>query len=308
MLMVVAHHCMPRGYSGPGWLADLLECLQYPALACFFLTGGFLAFGHGGEGWRDYLKRRFVRLMVPFFAVNLLTLIPRYVTARLLGVRPNITLSWLVLSFLDPHSKGISPHLWFLMAAFLCALLLPLFESVIRRGPHARRICILALMGFSALPVRLPTLFCLDELKLYACWYVLGLAMACAGGEGRWPLRRGWVAAAGLIAFGGCVLLAGRFVSPTLCALSGGAAVLWLCGKLKVPNLLTERFARQTYVIYLLSMGVQNLMEAIGYSLGWPWYLMAVAMFTAGLCVPCGVYRLNRWRPFPRAVRIMLGL
>lgn len=38
MLLVVLHHCIPHGYDGPVGLLAVLEAIQYPALACFFLT------------------------------------------------------------------------------------------------------------------------------------------------------------------------------------------------------------------------------------------------------------------------------
>ena len=76
MLLVVLHHCVPHGYDGPEWLPGLLNAIQYPALVCFFLTSGLFATKWKARGWAAYMKRRCLRLLPPYFCVNLLMLLP----------------------------------------------------------------------------------------------------------------------------------------------------------------------------------------------------------------------------------------
>ncbi|MBR1821176.1 MAG: acyltransferase, partial [Clostridia bacterium] len=188
MLLVVLHHCVPHGYDGPQWLFNLLNAIQYPALVCFFLTSGLFAIKWRRDGWGAYMKRRCLRLLPPYFCVNLLMLLPRYVAARLMGVEAHLTVGWVLMSFLDPHGQGIAPHLWFLPTLLIMAALLPLIEAAVGGNRGLLLGTIAALLIGSALPVRLPTLFCCNELKLYLAWYVIGYALARRRGTAC-PLR-----------------------------------------------------------------------------------------------------------------------
>ena len=192
MLLVALHHCVPRGYDGPQALSDLLNAIQYPALACFLLTSALFSGRWRRAGWGTYMKRRFVRLMTPYFCVNLLMLAPRYLAALLMGVKAHLTPGWLALSLLDPHGRGVMPHLWFLPALLLMSALLPVIDAAVRR-PLPRLAAVAALAVLSALPFRLPTLLCLNELKQYLFCYVAGRALAQARGT-ETPLRgpAGW--------------------------------------------------------------------------------------------------------------------
>ncbi len=311
MLLVVLHHCIPHGYDGPAGLLALLEAIQYPALACFFLTSGLFAGKYREAGWPAYMKKRFVRLMTPYFCVNLLMLAPRYVAARLMGVQPKLTPAWLVLSFLNPHGQGIAPHLWFLPTLLLCAALPPVLDALLRRGRGARLALLVALLALSLLPVRLPSLFCLEELRRYLVFYAAGHALAQSRGLDN-PLRGRTgmaVGAAGLAAFALILVLCPD--SPLAAgwyALGGGAALLALAGLSAGDDPLTKFFRGKTFTIYILSMCAQNLVEVIGYSARLPWFITAGAMLVFGLAVPCAWHRLNRAHPLPRFLRLMTGL
>ena len=311
MLLVVLHHCIPHGYDGPAGLLALLEAIQYPALACFFLTSGLFAGKYREAGWRTYMKKRFVRLMTPYFCVNLLMLVPRYVAARLMGVQPKLTPAWLLLSFLDPHGQGIAPHLWFLLTLLLCAALLPILDAVLNRGRLRGVALLVALRALSLLPVRLPSLFCLEELRRYLVFYAAGHALAQYSGlscplRGRAGLA---VGAVGLVAFALILTLCPDSpLAPGWYALGGGAALLALAGFPHVDDPLTRFFRGKTFTIYILSMCAQNLVEAIGYSARLPWPATAGAMLVFGLAVPCAWHRLNRAHPLPRMLRLMTGL
>ena len=311
MLLVVLHHCIPHGYEGPARLLALLEAIQYPALACFFLTSGLFAGKYREAGWPTYMKKRFVRLMTPYFCVNLLMLAPRYVAARLMGVRPKLTPAWLLLSFLDPHGQGIAPHLWFLLTLLLCAALLPVLDSLLRRGRGARYALLIALLALSLLPVRLPSLLCLEELRRYLVFYAAGHALAQYSGLGC-PLRgRAGLAVgfAGLAAFALILILCPSSpLADGWYALGGGAALLALAGLSAGDDPLTRFFRGKTFTIYILSMCAQNLVEAVGYSACLPWPITAGAMLVFGLAVPCAWHRLNQSHPLPRFLRLMTGL
>ncbi len=310
MLLVVLHHGVPRGYDGPEWLRAALKAVQYPALVCFFLTAGLLAAHWRRDGWAAYMKKRALRLLTPYFCVNALMLLPRYAAARLLGHRVTLTPRWLLLSFLDPHGEGITPHLWFLPALFFMGALLPAIHAAVSKGRAARLATLLALLALSALPFELPTLFCLNELKLYLAWYAAGYALAVARGT-QSPLRGPAGRALGAAGLGGFILslcLPWGWLAQLVQMAGGGAALVALSGLGDGPDPLVAAFRGRTYVIYILSMCVQNLVEVVGYAARLPWAVTMAAMLAFGLAVPCALYAWNARHPLPRFLRLITGL
>lgn len=308
MLLVVLHHCVPHGYDGPAWLYALLEAIQYPALVCFFLASGLFAPRWRDKGYGAYMKKRALRLLTPYFCVNLLMLAPRYVAALMMGVRANVTVGWVLTSFIDPHGQGIAPHLWFLMTLFIMGALLPGLDALLR-SRVSRAITLAALLVLSALPFRLPTLLCLNELKLYLGWYALGYALAVTRGTGA-PLKGPTglaLGSAGLIVFALSLCFPALPVAVFMQML-GAAALVALAGASEEGDPLTLLFRGRTYCVYILSMCVQNLVEVAGYSARLPWYATFLAMLAAGLAVPLAVCRWNEKRPLPRWLRLVVGL
>lgn len=309
MLLVVLHHCVPHGYDGPQWLLGLLNAIQYPALVCFFLTSGLFAPKWKVRGWAAYMRRRCARLLTPYFCVNLLMLAPRYAAARLMGYEARITAGWLLTSFLDPHGQGIAPHLWFLPTLAIMSALTPVIDWLLSRGRGARLFTVAALLTVSALPVKLPTFLCLNELRMYLAWFVIGYALAISGRAEK-PLA----GSAGLTlgGAGGAAFLASLFAEglpvATYLQMLGGLALIALCALSERDDPLTAAFRGKTYVIYILSMCVQNLVEAVGYSLRLPWLITFAAMLAFGLAVPCLIWAWNKKHPLPRWLRMAIGL
>ena len=310
MLLVVLHHAVPRGFDGPEWLRALLTAIQYPALVCFFFTSGLLSTRWRKNGWGAYMKKRALRLLTPFFCVNLLMLPPRYAAARLLGYQVSLTPRWFLLSFLDPHGQGIAPHLWFLPTLFIMGALLPAIHAAVSRGRAARLATLAVLLVLSALPFKLPTLLCLNELKLYLAWYAAGYALALTRGTQR-PLRGAAglaLGAAGLTAFALALCLPQGWLTPFIQMLGGAAALVSLAGLGDGPDPLVTAFRGKTYVIYILSMCAQNLVEVAGYAARLPWALTMAAMLAFGLAAPLALHAWNARHPLPRFLRLMTGL
>ena len=310
MLLVVLHHCVPHGYDGPVWLANLLEAIQYPALVCFFLTSGLFAVRWRRAGYVAYLKKRAVRLLTPYFCVNALMLAPRYAAARMMGVEVRLSVGWVLTSFLDPHGQGIAPHLWFLPTLFLMAALLPAVDALARAPRPVRLGGIAALLAVSALPAPLPTLFCLNELKLYLAFYVIGYALAQARGTDR-PLAGPAglaLGGAGLVAFAASLWFMEAPLAPFIQKVGGALALMALAGLSARPDPLTAAFRGKTYVIYILSMCVQNLVEVVGHIARLPWYATFLMMLIIGLAVPCGIWAWNEKHPLPKWLQRVVGL
>ena len=308
MLLVVLHHCVPHGYGGPAWLLSLLNGIQYPALVVFFLASGLFAPGWKERGYGAYMKRRALRLLTPYVCVNLLMLAPRYVAALMMGVKAKITPLWVLQSLIDPHGQGVMPHLWFLPTLFIMAALLPLIDRALSaRLPRAAVFA--ALLVCCALPVKLLTLLCLNELRMYLFWYALGYALATTRGTAC-PLRGAKGLALGLA--GAAAFLIGLLFPALPVAvflqMLGAAALVALAGTSDRDDALTAAFRGRTYCVYILSMCAQNLVEAAGYSARLPWWVTALAMLAAGLGVPLLVCVWNEKRPLPKWLRLIVGL
>ena len=309
MLMVVLYHSLPHGYDGPEWFEALLGALRYPALAGFFLTSGLFAVKWKRDGWGAYLKRRAARLLTPWLCVSLLMLAPRYAAARMMGVEVHLTAGRVLMSFLDPHGQGIAPHLWFLPTLFLMAALLPALDAVLAR-PALRRVALAGLLILSALPLALPTVLCLNELKMYLIWYAVGYALSLARGTAA-PLagRRGVApGVAGLAAFTLTLLMPALPLTAFVQMAGGALALVALAGVSRRDDPLTAAFRGKTYPIYILSMCAQNLAEVVGYSARWPWPATFLAMLALGLAVPVALCAIHARHPLPRWLCLAVGL
>ena len=158
--------------------------------------------------------------------------------------------------------------------------------------------------------MKLPTLLCLNELKLYLAWFVIGYTLAVTG-RARDPFPNGKVA--GALCGTGAAAFVASLLAPELpiavyLQMLGGLTLMTLCLLDPWDDALTAAFRGKTYAIYILSMCAQNLAEVVGYSLRLPWFASFAAMLAVGLAVPCLLWAWNERRPLPGWLRAIVGL
>ena len=336
IFLIVVHHVsqyfgryVPESFHA-GFGNNLAEALGYVNVPTFILMAGIvLAIGNKPLGTvGDYLRferRKLCRLMLPFLAVSLLSLLVKTVYA---GRASSTGWSALVNTVIAPRG-GAAGHLWFLYCLMGIFLVWPL---LIRLGPGRRFPLLWAVLVLVAvLPI--PGLRD-DEGRPYfelsdVLWH---LPLFAAGyWYGKLPLEKQRPRLAGILAGSG--LLAGSLVvrfwvswpagyawealgnAIKWLGYAGGCfALLWICGLItmrarRLRDVL-EKMGLYSYDIYLLHvlfvghpLALLTSKLAAGPVLA---YCMYAAAILAAVIVPMGMARVIR--SIPKLAFVVLGV
>lgn len=122
--LVVFGHSYP--YEGVPAGADLVRRFVYSFhMPLFVWCSGFLAVIVGSAtkySFTDFVRRRAKRLLIPYFAISLIGILPKVVFARVLNDPLQLGFREIVVAFLVPR-LNIWGHFWFLPMIFLIGLL-----------------------------------------------------------------------------------------------------------------------------------------------------------------------------------------
>ncbi|MEE9910673.1 MAG: acyltransferase [Deltaproteobacteria bacterium] len=300
MFLIVLHHSIPNYTESAPWFMAIADEVHYAALAVFFWASGYLVVYTDAihkYGYGSFLKKNFIRLMVPYFCINLLMLIPKYAMGLVAGKAVPLNVFAVLYSFIDPRGSGILPHLWFLPTLMMLAVIAPLIIQAKKNWMTMLGLIVVALI-LRILPASLWTKFlCIDDLRSYFFFYALGIALS------GFDLRRfaqnknlevillmiGYVVSLLLFKQVGMV----RFGSSILGFLFIFGLAFLLESQRKI--LLLSVFGGMTFTIYLLSLPAQNFIEVIADRLSWQWYFASGAMYVTGFAVPMAIYTAVLW-------------
>ncbi|MBR4251673.1 MAG: acyltransferase family protein [Kiritimatiellae bacterium] len=291
MLVVVFHHSAPKGYETTGLFHLLTHTLHYPALAFFFLTSGLFAGRYAPGTYPAYLAKRALRLLLPWVFANLLMLVPKLLVEKLTGGTAHFSLGALAMSFLQPRGLGILPHLWFLPTLFILNAATPLFRPFGDK-PAALKVALLfVLFVLSAIPISVPRILCLNDIRIYAFYFFLGFLF-----RDRWTIASLRLSAMTLLVVLSLLALyvlilnlhdcLGFAFRP--CNTLVGLAFILLFSMVFSSRLAVFRrlFSSKTFIIYIYSLCFQNFVEVISLHLGFPLPVAATLNFLLGLALP----------------------
>lgn len=295
MLLVVFHHSMPN-YTGIAYcLNALASTVHFPALATFFFCSGYLSTGWEKKGYAGYIRNRAGRLLIPWLVISLLMLVPKAMLASDELRRSLLSLGELGWMLLDPHGRGIMPHLWFLPALFLISLAVPLVDQVTENRKISCILLFLLLLAAS-IPTDMTTILCLNEIRMYLLWFVLGFLVHRTSGEVKLRKDRRLIAADAV-----CVIITLLMIflgtsfsySRIVITISGFFGILCTSVFLEeAMKALVRFFSGKTMCVYLWSMCAQNFVEVIFHKVGLNGNLAFLLMFLTGILVPLLMYEV----------------
>ncbi len=264
ILLVVVGHYFPEG--SPRWWVAAHDVIYTFHMPLFFFASGFLfAATWRPEGYGAFMRRKFLRLMVPYFSASVVIISFKLLTER--GgdasaldnpVRPEAFLEM----FWYPSAGYFLWFIWALMWMFAVA---PLARG---RAPRAALAIIAVALAYS--PLEFTSLFCLEQARQMFVYFMLGAVGA--------DLRERFTERAAAILVGPFtgvfIILEGLFVirpyfrpflAPVL-PYAGIAAFLLLsrvvdrdCARLRGWML---RLAPYTYFIYLFHTTFEGVAKA----------------------------------------------
>ena len=175
MLLIVLSHFVPIGASG--LMATIVPYLQLCGLPVFMTLSGFLvSYTNQLEkyGYQKFVIRRSIRLLVPYFTISILMLLPKFMIGSITGTQVSLKITDVLYQLIAPR-EGILPHLWFIVTLWILCLIVPVFQIAIRN-----RFSLVATLVITLAMVFIPkaTDVCaLGDVQIYAFWFLLGLIL-----------------------------------------------------------------------------------------------------------------------------------
>ncbi len=285
--LIVFSHSVASSILYPDATGTAVAVIQNAGLVAFMWCAGFLMARTDAikkYGYKRYIAKRFIRLMIPFFVIQLLMLFPKILIAKMIGQPAELSLPALIHSFLYPR-EGILPHLWFLPTLMLLCVISPVLQRAAEN--KARWIIALAVAaGLAYFPLN-TNFICLGDVKNYLFWYLLGIGCAMPrridtlkniSAKFTWVMLpiilAGWIV---LITFAGhsCKFLSGLL-----------SLFLLITASSKFAGDGIQHIGRYTFPIYILSLPIQNIVEIFAGRFGMGWPAATAVMFAAGVLIP----------------------
>ncbi len=314
IFLVVLGHVVARtppddgGYQLVDAYMALKRAIYFFHMPFFMYLSGYVAFLSGAArtplaAVPDLARKRFVRLLLPFFAMGLLVLVAKLLAAQVVAV-DNVPGSFLGglrdLFWTTANSPAL--FIWYLAVLFMLSVLTPLGLWLVRGQALVLTAVALALF-FVPLPERL----FLDRLAVFWVFFLLG--GLAAETRGRWEalLDRYYIPVLGLflLAVGVCL----NMNVPSRMA-------LLICGALSIPALhglvrhtalpILATLGAWSFAIYLFNVPAIGLAKALLLKVtdwgGWKFGVVAPTLLMVGLLVPVAIWFVwNRFQYLRRS-------
>ena len=283
ILLVVFGHSYPFDvYISPSlWkIKDFTYLFHMPLF--LFLSGYLLTYNTRPA--ESYIRRRCVRLLVPYFALSVIAFVPKTLVQQFLNDSVEFSVWYLIKTELIPR-ENVWGHFWYIPVVFaLCCFGVLLLKTM--RNSRAFGWALLIATWLLLFLPQTTDWFALEDLRKTTVYFVLGMVLAIRDPEARVVSNRCW-----LLAFPAAILLS-RTVNTTLtdsmiaCLMIGFVLHIGTWLPLHKINLFTF-IEKNSFTIFLLSWPAQAVVEvACNKLLHLPVLLTMSTMFLAGITVP----------------------
>lgn len=300
MLLIVLSHSQPDNMPLPLFVDTLRPILQMPGLVVFIFVSAYLAVRTNSlakYGYAGYLKRRLVRLLLPYVAVSVLMIVPKYLLRAFANSEVSLNALYLLKQLVVPRD-GILPHLWFLPTLFILSALLPLWIKISKNKYASLGIfAVLLALQFTG---DATDFLCINDLRLYALWFFLGVV--CAGyvirskkeGLSQRQLLGANVLSGLLTVF--CIVLMAKGYTPYLFYKLVSMIFILSISMAAAPysKRFCDLFGPYTFPIYIMSLPIQNILNIIFARLGFAVSAVWTIEFIGGLLLPYAIARAVR--------------
>ena len=289
-MLIVFSHSIVVGIEHPNFITYNIQSIQVIGLTAFMVSSGYLLVRSNAVkkyGYSKYLLNRFIRLMVPFFACQIIMICPKILLASLFDVKSGISLDSVLCGFLIPR-EGVLPHLWFLPVLMLMCMISPVLLFLAKK-PAGMIIGTVVLLAISLIP-DVTNVLCLADLLHYLVWYFVGICAARLVEESDIQKIKPWV-----------LVLLMAISAAAYVTISAFASFAWAWYTAKSVFSLIFLFSisvlvnavggisKYTFPVYILSLPAQNLAELILARMQTHWTVSIAIMLLVGIVVPLAV-------------------
>lgn len=170
IILVVAGHYAPA--DAPAWYLEIVKGIYSFHMPLFMFLSGllFCATMRPGESYAGFMRRKTLRLMVPYLFASVMIIGVKAASDSILQVdHPVHPGTALMQMFYLPSAAYF---LWFLWALWLI-----FFVAAALRTVKSRDIFLLATLAAAALPVRWPEAFCIRQAVDFAPFFAIGMSV-----------------------------------------------------------------------------------------------------------------------------------
>lgn len=184
IFIIVLGHSI--GYSNN--LTGLSKYLSSFYVPLFFFISGYLFKNNKNETIKDYFKRKFKKILIPYFVFATLSLIPFYIFGSSIqdtlntnkNIDSNLLTSFLNIIYASGHSKGLEQNspLWFLPCYFSVVIIAKIIANKIKKQKATTLMVIfftIGLITYKFLNFCFP--YCLETALVMLYFYYLGMSM-----------------------------------------------------------------------------------------------------------------------------------
>lgn len=283
IVLVVFGHSYPLTGNVPN-LANILRnfiyCFHMPL---FVFVSGYIASKTKSierHGTKEYIKRRAVKLFVPYLGLSILGYVPKAMLSGYISDDVQIGWKYFVRSLLIPR-EAIWGHFWFIPMLFVMALVSVFYEKVLKQYRNVMIcVCILAL-GIIYIP-NLTNWLGIKDIATYLFWYLFGIFLSDIHIDDRYKSPR--VAIISLIIGSICFFVFDMQAYNPVVALFLIVGIMLICTYIDFEkNKFLTMLGKYSYSVFLLSWPVQVIIEIIANRvLNMPFGVVMVCMFFFG--------------------------
>ena len=169
IILVVIGHFTAR--NTPAAFKTAVDVIYLFHMPLFMFASGFLYQATWRPTpYRHFLKKKFIRLMIPYFVVSVIIIIFKLLSANVLPLDHPITLATL---FEILYLPAAGYFLWFIWALWWMMVIIPLFKT-----PAARKLLLLASVILFCVSDIFPEIFCLKQTADMLIFFTVGTLTA----------------------------------------------------------------------------------------------------------------------------------
>ena len=305
-ILVVLGHSYPFVTEIPNTLESIRVIIYSFHMPLFVFCSGFLfAYTQQSERktLREYVWTRFKKLLIPYLALSLIGIVPKYMFSSVLNDSLQLDFHSLIRALLVPR-ENIWGHFWFLPMIFFMGIVAYLFEHITKQINNKILIWTTVIIMFIPIglqysPISILNWFGINDIIQYGWSYALGVLIANLLKNYKINLNLSWA-----FSITGSVLLVciallifthmeGPVVKLFMSIFLIAATLMISIFLSNEINVNRKSLIAQTYQIYILSwpcqLVVEILLERI---LHLQWWLIMPAVFFTGILMPVIILKL----------------
>lgn len=312
ILLVVFGHSYPLTGEIPKVLDTVRSFIYCFHMPLFVFISAYLVSKTGSiekYGAKQYIQKRFVKLMVPYFGLSVLGFLPKILMSGFINDEVEFSFTYFIRTLLVPR-ENVWGHFWFIPMLFVGGVVAVLYVKFIYGNIKlAIPICIMAFV-LIFIPETTNWLG-INDIKNYLFWYLSGLVI----GETEVLTRsKSWVKSILCLACGFLIfVLCGMRAYNAFVAVFMVVGIIWICAYIDLEKIqVLNTIGKYSFSIFLLSWPAQVVIEVLGNRiLHLPLVVNTAMMFLSGIFIPLLiVYVVKKLKRIPciEKIELLLGM